>query len=54
MNLPFPNPGTSRWQLRDVLGDATHERDGSELQAQGLYLDEPAWKACAFLLTRLT
>ncbi len=54
VNLPFPNPGTSRWQLRDVLGDATYERDGGELQARGLYLDEPAWKACAFLLTRLT
>lgn len=52
VQLPFPDLGTSRWQLRDLMGDAAHERDGGDLQARGLYLDEAPWKACAFSLTR--
>ncbi|TMD41340.1 MAG: alpha-amylase, partial [Chloroflexi bacterium] len=32
------------WQLKDVLGGALFERDGSELQLQGLYVDVPAWR----------
>lgn len=36
----------------DLLGDATYDREGGTLQAQGLYLDEPPWKAYVFSLTR--
>jgi hypothetical protein len=28
------------------------KRDGSDLQTRGLFLDEPAWKAWSFSLTR--
>ena len=50
VKLPFSGLGNRRWQLRDLLGDAAYERDGNDLQGRGLYLDEPAWRACAFAL----
>jgi hypothetical protein len=34
--------------LRDLLGDARHERDAAELGSKGLYLDLPAWGRNAF------
>jgi hypothetical protein len=52
VRLPFADLGNSRWQLKDLLGEAAYGRDGSDLQARGLYLDEPSWRAQAFLLTR--
>jgi glycosidase len=51
--LPFADLGNGQWRLEDVIGDATYERDGNDLQARGLYLDEPPWKAHVFSLTRL-
>ena len=50
VRLPFADLGNRHWQLRDLLGDTTCERAGDELCGKGLYLDEPAWKASAFLL----
>jgi hypothetical protein len=52
VKLPFPALANARWQLRDLLGDAVYERDGSDLVEHGLYLDEPAWKAMVFSLTK--
>lgn len=54
VKLPFSDLGNSRWRLRDLLGDATHERDGADLQARGLYLDEAPWKACVFSITEIS
>jgi len=42
--LPFPELGSSRWHLRDLLGNAHHERDGNDLQSRGLYLDMAPWE----------
>jgi len=52
VRLPFTDLGGSTWRLRDLLGDATYDRDGNDLQEHGLFLDEPAWKAYAFSLTK--
>jgi hypothetical protein len=52
VRLPFADLGNGHWQLEDLIGDATHEREGAELQARGLYLDEPPWRAHVFSLTR--
>ena len=43
-----------RWPVaaEDLIGDATYERDGNDLQARGLYLDEPPWSAHVFTLTQ--
>jgi hypothetical protein len=48
VRLPFADLGGRRWRLRDLLGDAQYERDGSDLQAQGLYLDVAPWQSHVF------
>ena len=48
VRLAFPGLGGRRWILRDLLGSDRYERDGSELESLGLYLDVPAWKAHVF------
>jgi len=50
VRLPFTDLAGRSWKLRDGLGTADYERDGDDLQARGLYLDEPAWQASAFSL----
>jgi hypothetical protein len=32
---------------------ATYVREGNDLQARGLYLDEPAWQAQVFSVTKV-
>jgi glycosidase len=54
VRLPYSEVGKSQWRLKDLMSDATHDRDGDHLQARGLYLDEPAWKARVFRLTRIS
>ena len=54
VRLPFADLGNSRWRLEDLLGDARqYDRDGSDLQSRGLYLDVPPWHCHAFTMTRL-
>jgi Alpha amylase, catalytic domain len=43
VRLPFSGLDGRRVRLRDALGPATYERDGSELAGRGLYLDLPPW-----------
>jgi hypothetical protein len=50
VRLPFPDLAGRPWRLRDELGSASYDRDGDELRARGLYMDEPAWQASAFSL----
>src|SRR5262249_4653468 len=52
VRLPFSDLGNDHWQLRDLLGDAHYERNGSDLNALGLYLDVPGWHYHVFELTR--
>jgi hypothetical protein len=52
VRLPFTDLGNSPWQLQDLLGHATYDREGNDLQARGFYLDEPPWQASVFSLTR--
>jgi hypothetical protein len=51
VGLPFADLGHGKWRLKDQLGDATYDRDGGDLQARGLYLDEGPWKASIFSCT---
>jgi glycosidase len=53
VRLPFPDIRSCQWRLEDLISDATYDREGSELQNPGLYLDEPPWKAHVFSFTRL-
>src|SRR5207247_6602406 len=52
VRLPFADLANSQWRLQDQIGSASYDRDGNALQARGLYLDEPPWKACVLSLTR--
>jgi glycosidase len=48
VRLPFADLGKHRWRLQDQLSTASYDREGNDLEARGLYLDVPAWQACAF------
>jgi Alpha amylase, catalytic domain len=52
VQLPFADLGNGHWRLEDLIGDATYDREGDELRARGLYLDEPPWGAHVFFLTK--
>jgi hypothetical protein len=51
LRLPFPDLKGSQWRLHDLLGEAEYERQGDDLQAQGLYLDMPSWHYHVFEVT---
>jgi glycosidase len=48
LRLPFSELSGHHWRLRDLLGDAHYERDGNQLQSQGLYLDMAPWQYHVF------
>ena len=50
VRLPFSDLANRRWRLHDVIRDVTYDRDGSDLAAGGLYLDEPPWQCHAFTM----
>jgi hypothetical protein len=50
VRLPFADLAGATWRLADELGVDRYERDGGELQARGLFLDEPGWRSLAFSL----
>jgi hypothetical protein len=52
VRLPFTDLNTGQWGLADLIGDAMYERSGNDLQARGLYLDEPPWRARVFSMTK--
>ena len=48
VRLPFADlAGRAVW-LRDLMGPAAYDRDGTDLGSQGLYLDLPPWGHHAF------
>jgi hypothetical protein len=53
VRLPFDDLAGSRWRITDLLGDASYDWTGSDLQAGGLYLDEPAWRAQVFTIAKV-
>ena len=53
VRLPFAELGNSRWRLQDVLGDATYDRQGNDLQARGLYVDLAPWRYHVLRLQKL-
>ena len=52
VRLPFTDLGKHQWRLQDMLGEATYDREGDDLQGRGLYLDVPPWQASVFSMTR--
>ena len=52
VRLPFADLEGRQWRLQDQMDGAGYDRDGSDLQNRGLYLDVPPWQTSAFSLTR--
>jgi hypothetical protein len=52
VQLPFADLDGAQWRFQDQLAENVYDRDGSDLQSRGLYLDMPAWGTSAFALTR--
>lgn len=52
VRLSFADLGGGQWQIDDLLGDATYDRNGDELASKGLYLDLGPWECHAFALRR--
>jgi hypothetical protein len=52
--LPFADLGNGHWRLEDLLGGTQYDRDGSNLESRGFYLDVPPWHCHAFTMTRLS
>lgn len=50
----FTDLAGGRWQLKDLIGNTVYEREGRDLYERGLYLDEPAWKAQVFAVSRIS
>jgi hypothetical protein len=53
VRLPFTDLGNGNWLLQDLIGDATYNREGDDLQTRGLYLDEAPWQVHVFALTKV-
>ena len=53
VRLPFSDLSGRRWRLRDLLGTAQYDREGSDLQSRGLYLDVPPWLCHVFEATSM-
>ncbi len=50
--IPFSDLSESDWRLEDWLSEDVFERRGSELQAEGLYLEMLPWQAAIYALRR--
>ncbi len=53
VRLPFSDLGHNQWRLQDQISTAVYDRDGADLQARGLFLDEAPWKASVFSMGKL-
>jgi glycosidase len=50
VRLPFADLGDGQRRLQDLIGAATYDRKGNDLQAGGLYLDMTPWQTAVFSL----
>jgi glycosidase len=53
LHLAFAISGHEWYRFQDLLGPTGYDRPGSELTANGLYVDLPAWGTHAFSMTTL-
>jgi hypothetical protein len=52
VRLPFPDLGNGPWRLQDLIGDGAYDREGSDLESHGLFLDLAPWQASVFSMTK--
>jgi hypothetical protein len=51
IHLPWSDVADAMWRLSDALSDESYDRDGTEMQSQGLYVELDAWHChmCEFV-----
>jgi glycosidase len=50
VRLPFADLAGRKWRLQDWMSDIVYDRDGSDLQSRGLYLDMAPWQTAVYAL----
>ena len=53
VRFPFPDLAGGAVRLKDLMGPASYDREGSDLVSRGLYLDLPPWGYHVFEMTAL-
>jgi hypothetical protein len=53
LQLPFTDLNGSGWTLKDLLSEASYDRDGDDLQKGGLYMDMKPWQYHVFEMKKL-
>jgi len=53
LQFPFTDLAGSQWRLQDLMSEIVYVREGSAVQAVGLYLDMPAWRYHVFEIQKL-
>jgi hypothetical protein len=53
VQLPWKDLEEDAWRLRDCLSDAEYERDGVDMNQNGLYVDLEPWKCHLFRCSRV-
>jgi len=48
VQLPFTGIAGSSWRLQDQMSMAVYERDGNDMQSQGMFLDMSPWQTAVF------
>jgi len=51
VHLPFGELAGKMWRLQDLMSGVSYDRDGTDLQSHGLYLDVPPWQGFVFVIT---
>ncbi|MGH7798357.1 MAG: alpha-amylase family glycosyl hydrolase [Candidatus Binatia bacterium] len=54
IRMPFSKLRNQQWRLQDMLSDARYDRDGTELESRGLYVDMAPWCYHAFRLQKIS
>jgi len=54
LQLSFTDLHGSCWRLRDLLSEASYNRDGDDLQKGGLYMDMKPWQYHVFEMKKLS
>ncbi|MGA2620031.1 MAG: alpha-amylase family glycosyl hydrolase [Thermoguttaceae bacterium] len=52
LRLPFTDLAGGQWRLKDQMSSAIYDRDGNDLQSNGLFLDMSPWQTAVFSWTK--
>lgn len=54
LRIPLAGLAGHQWQLVDRLSSVVYDRDGTDLQSKGLYLDMRPWQSAVFSLQKVS